>query len=206
MSAKAIDVNNQTLNSLDYDIFSLIDGVLYLGLYTDANDGSSADKRPVELDYGEYFIFEDADSNSEIVDANITELEGTWTSICDNSMGNGKSYQGSIDVSGNEMTLNGQFYNDSYCTIPDTDLGLMQTSIASFTIGMSITTGSGLAAKKIDLHVQEMYGEINIHTEYNIFRISEGKLYFGDTSGVYDVSSNATRPVDLDFEEYLTKS
>jgi len=145
------------------------------------------------------------DENTDGTSSNLTELEGKWVSVCDSSLGNGLSFQASMDVSGNEMSLNGHVYDDADCIIENTSFGPFQPGVATFTIGSSITTSSGLSAQKIDIFVQELNGQAGVFTEYDIFRISEGKLYIGDSSGAYDGKSDATRPIDLNLDALVTK-
>ena len=136
---------------------------------------------------------------------NQTALEGKWVTPCDNSFGTGFSFQGSLEVSGNEMRVNGHIYNDTDCITENTSIEPLEPRVAIFTIGSSLTTLSGLSAQKIDILMLDSNGQSDVFTEYDIFRISEGKLYIGDSSGGYDGKSEETRPVDLNFEALLTK-
>lgn len=145
------------------------------------------------------------DGSTDKAPSNLTELEGKWISVCDNSLGNGASFQASMDVSGNEMILSARVYDDADCIVESTSIGPFEIGVATFTVGSSLITSSGLSAQKIDILAQELNGETGPFTEYDIFRISEGKLYVGDTSGAYDGNSDDTRPIDLDLDALVTK-
>ena len=146
----------------------------------------------------------DGESTDE-TSSNLTELEGKWLSICDSSLGNGLSFQSRMNVSGNEIILSAHVYDDADCITENTTIAPFEPLIAIFSVGSSVTTSSGLSAQKIDILMLDIDGQAGPFTEYDIFHISEGKLYIGDTSGVYDGKSDDTRPINLNLEALVTK-
>ena len=128
-------------------------------------------------------------------DSNTTELEGIWVGPCDSFL-DGTSENAILTISGNTYTYTGKGYSDSTCSLSD---GSSVSDSGTFIIGNSLTTSSGLPAREIDLFSP------NEDPEYDIYNISNAKLYLGDFTAEKNGTSAANRPVDLDFSWYYTK-
>ncbi|HEB57137.1 MAG TPA: hypothetical protein ENI98_12710 [Gammaproteobacteria bacterium] len=135
---------------------------------------------------------------------NTTELEGVWVGICDAVSG---FVQSTTTVSGNTWSDRSIFYTDSACSIPVAG-EKPRTNSGTFIIGSAITTSSGWSAKEIDLIGLKKNGvEVKTKTTaYEIFSITNGKLYLGTVTPEKDGSSAAKRPVDLNFTRPAIKN
>ena len=91
-----------------FDIYSLRNDKLYFGdKSSDINyDGSTADKRPIEISKTDFFISDKG--------VNITsELDGTWVSVC--TYVNDGDYIVTRSINGNIATSTFALYSDSTC-------------------------------------------------------------------------------------------
>ena len=176
------------VNDTEYDLFHISeDGYLFFGLETEVLDGSTAEKRPVELDTSIAFG---------------TELEGDWVQDC---VVGSYPYSTIIKFRGNTYTLTGMYHNPETCAvIADSTY----TESGKIAVGAMYTTDSGVSAKKIDIFTLIVNGDPMNHTVYDLFHISaeDGHLYFGNLSETRDGSSEANRPTELDTSIGLRKA
>jgi len=117
----------------------------------------------------------------------------------DLGLGNGLFNATIISFSGDTFSFVDNEYTDSTCLNVDFTFS---TGSGFFSIGNTITASSGLGAKEIDFTLNERDGVLIFVGEQNfdIFRISSGTLYFGlDDFGLFDGTTPANRPIDLDF-------
>jgi len=134
----------------------------------------------------------------------LSALEGAWTTSC-LSEEFGLSTESKVVFSGSSYSAEKKSYNNASCSVIDDDLYIYTTS-GTFSTGSQITTSSGLNAAELNL-IQLKKEGIDIDQKwYDIYRINEGKLYFGDTEGSNDGRSIANRPVDLDFTFVFLKN
>ena len=75
----------------------------------------------------------------------------------------------------------------------------------TFIIGNEITTTSGVSANEIEATtLKDESVDVN-DMLYDIFKIDNGKLFFGIKDEINDGNSPSKRPLDLDFDSYFTK-
>lgn len=70
-----------------------------------------------------------------------------------------------------------------------------------FDIGGDLISGEGLSVKSIDVHTQTPIESV----EYDIFYLSDNKLYFGDTNDQHDGLTIDSRPRTVNFYWDLSK-
>jgi hypothetical protein len=90
-------------------------------------------------------------------------------------------------------------YSDANCLILIEEI---DSQIYGFTLGETITTDSGLAAREINVFQTE---EMLPPVLYLIYRIDGDLLYFGDTTDIDTTSTPENRPTSLDFESPMTR-
>ncbi len=123
----------------------------------------------------------------------VTELEGRWivgyADACEDNGDNSFS-RAILIVSGNTFNYQIETYYDSLCS-EVVSIKPKESWRASFIIGNAVTTSSGLIAKEIDFISNKDAGNV---WYYNIFRVDDGKLYFGKEAS----SSEEKRPINLE--------
>ena len=127
-----------------------------------------------------------------------TELEGVWSEVCHVNSG-GVWIQRTIIFLGNTYTEVLAEYTDSACL---TSISNIQIT-GSFVIGSSLTTNTGLNAKKLDITKISNQDVNSNNIFYTIFRIIDNNLYMGATNDAASASNSEVRLTKLDFDNYL---
>lgn len=130
-----------------------------------------------------------------------TTLQGSWTVPCDDG------YQWTMEFSGSNIYFSPTFYEDSSCS--GTGDFYHADITATYVIGDTVTTESGLTAHQIDITYTEVkypedYEEQEGETHYDLIYVDGDILYTGDIS-TGSGTSPSTRPTALDFYEPFYK-
>ena len=143
------------------------------------------------------------DKSSEPSSSVQNGLEGIWQ-LCSQEFDSG----GATAISSVKWKLNFafnggfesqlQYYKDTACSVEDQDAS---SSSGRFTIGNQ--NGEGIT--DIDMVYIEGTESGNPEEHFDIYRVSNGKLFFGKQDENYDASSVQKRPIELDFETFLSK-
>jgi len=128
-------------------------------------------------------------------------LSGTWLKPC-----------GSVDNTDPdslydivEVTLTGSSFSSSILNYIDPSCSTLlsmapnPTSSGTHTTGENFTTTGGLTATEMDTHITQFNGAPFDIDDYSLYYLDEDIVYFGDTEGFKDGSSNALRSDTIDF-------
>lgn len=138
------------------------------------------------------------------------ELRGRWTSSCHTREDVAPEYVvETLSMTGDTMVQEKRFYEDSSCTVAvDTESGHFYN--CDWDMGaqaISVHTAEGDAVA-IDLSIRSASQDGKVienvigDTEYNIVKLSNGVLHFGNTLGDEDGVEAADRPQTLYSENY----
>ena len=130
-----------------------------------------------------------------------TELEGAWNGIC-HAKSEGLWIQRTIIFLGNTYTDILAEYTDSACLTSKSNIQIT----GSFVIGSSLTTNTGLNAKKLDMTMISNQDVNSNNVFYTIFRIIDNNLYMGTTNDAESASNSGNRLTKLDFDNYLVNT
>ncbi len=152
----------------------------------------------------------------------IAEFDGNWTQPCEGD-GDGVFEDEAWEVvnlaiSGGTVTSDNFTYTDSACTIPDVPALVTITATLEYPGGTS-NTSLGVAR-----HVNATTTEVLIDgaaptteqeaffqslgtydTEYDLILISSDNLYLGELTDLNDGETEATRPIDIDQDDFFVR-
>ena len=126
----------------------------------------------------------------------LSDLQGTWSTACV-SDGSGGSQQIRFDFNGNQQTIVENSFSDAACSVSSK---AMISYTATISVGNTVTTASGMTARKIDVTFNDD-GEVLL----TIFRIdaSGPTLLVGDADSSKDADG---RDRELDFDMPYSKA
>ena len=185
-----------------YNIYLIEDDRFYLG-DRETGNGNSPQNRPTEIDFN-FYLTKGAVNNSRpnplpqkpTPNPDSTfDLQGRWVN-CDNSVTPAVSEE--LIFENDSWYLYDGTYEDSNCS---TNIDRQLIAQGTFSLGSPVATPSEVTAIEIDL-----LNTLNtIEWFYLIIYIDQNQLYIGDyTTG--DGVSPDTRPTDINFDFYYTKS
>ena len=120
----------------------------------------------------------------------LQELQGRWTEC----VSGGPTFGEELVFRGDNWTSYIVDYADSNCVTPT---NINQVAQGTISLGDTVTTSSGVTARKIDINQSDV-------TFFNIYYIDQNQLYLGDRQ-TGDRSSDASRPTEIDFSNYFEK-
>ncbi len=182
-------IESSAINGWTYSVAS--NSILFHG------DAVPAEGTNIEVSY---FVAQKQTNPSPQVTGNEA-LKGSWTGICEVNEEGGHS-NSTVTFSGNTFNTVKNKYSDSVCSV------IVETSFSlsgTFIIGNEITTTSGVSANEIEITIlKDKSVDVN-DMFYDIFKIDNGKLFFGISDEINDGNSPSKRPLDLDLDSYFTK-
>lgn len=143
-----------------------------------------------------------ADCDEQFLSMEPTQLDGDWIKPCVliNPDEPDEGYRiWTLTFEGNRFSSHIRNFTTPGCTSASAIYSQIIFQ-GYFEFGDSLTSSEGLAVKRIDVHTQTPVANI----EYDIFHQNGSKLYFGDTSGQTDGTTEENRPDSLDFYWDLT--
>ena len=129
------------------------------------------------------------------------QLQGTWASPC-SDQGGGLSTRYTLVISGLAFTDSNYSYTNAICS----GSGTRSDFPGTLTIGSAVV--ASLGGRSVTAHQVDVTGGGGA-PPYGLFHVdttvSPNRLYSGDTSGGYDGSTPAKRPMALDNTNYAVK-
>lgn len=125
-----------------------------------------------------------------------TELEGVWLKACgsvDESDSETLHDIVELTFTNNKVSSSIRNFIDSDCLIPYSD-SPNPKAIAEFEIGDEIIAEGGLEVTEIDSQIDRSEGAPFIANAFDIYLITNGDLYFGNSNCFNDGSTAALRP------------
>jgi hypothetical protein len=177
----ATKLNTEFFGESNFDAFDLIaikDNVVFFGNSDDTNNGTSDALRPTQLG-----------SDGFTKQVALTSIDGTWESSCtpdDNIF-----VQESVVFAGGDFTFTESNFGNDDCSDAATVLG---AEPGTYTLKSQVTVDGGV--KGITNATQ-----INITTSdttFELVAISGTEMFFSDTDGTNDGSTEALRSTQLD--------
>ena len=194
LNATQIDISVTAPASLAgdraFDIIAIQGNRLYVGDTDGANDGSSADLRPTQLD--DELVFTRATANGVVI--NLAELNGTWSSTC--FVNAASSIKVLYQISNGTVVAQGITYADTGCNA----VQMTETVNLSFSLGSAVSLSGGVAGIRsaTELNSTVTSGIDTGLITYDLVAIQGDQLYLGDTDGFNDGSTPGLRPIQLD--------
>lgn len=131
----------------------------------------------------------------DLSDSGPTEVEGVWVTDCLATHDINFYTNTRIEFRDNNWNALNTYFNDSGCT----EAASLTPLGGTFAIGEQVIPSSGLPyAKKVDITIN--LADDNKHVLYDIFRVTDDTLYFGDRYSDYNRSTEDLRPIDLFFD------
>lgn len=138
------------------------------------------------------------------------ELRGRWASSCHTREDIAPEYVvETLSMTGDMMVQEKRFYEDSSCSVAvDEESGHFYSCIWDMSAQAAFVSTAEGDAVAIDLSIRsasqdgEVLESVIGDTEYNIVKLSNGVLQFGDTLGDEDGVEAADRPQTLYSENY----
>ena len=167
-----------------FDIVAIDGSALYIGDTSGANDGSSADGRPIQLSNGHVI------KEGSLPSVTHALLNGTWVSSGCFSVGIEAFIKlSNVFLDGLHTVKQTEYTNDS-CTgnaqiLPDIE--------GTYTLGVGVTV-DGTVAGLITATTIDLMGDVEF---FDIVAIDGSTLYTGDTVGANNGSSAGLRPTQL---------
>jgi hypothetical protein len=177
----ATKLNTEFFGESNFDAFDLIaikDNVVFFGNSEGTNNGTSDALRPTQLG-----------SDGFTKQVALTSIDGTWESSC--TPDNGIFVQESAVFAGGDFTFTQSNFDNQDCS--GAGNGAMGEN-GTYTLKSQVTVDGGV--KGITNATQ-----INITTAdatFELVAISGTEMFFSDTSGTNDGSTEALRPTQLD--------
>jgi hypothetical protein len=177
----ATKLNTEFFGESNFDAFDLIaikDNVVFFGDSEGTNNGTSDALRPTQLG-----------SDGFTKQVALTSIDGTWESSC--TPDNGIFVQESAVFAGGDFTFTESNFGNDDCSDAATVLG---AEPGTYTLKSQVTVDGGV--KGITNATQ-----INITTSdttFELVAISGTEIFFSDTGGTNDGSTEALRPTQLD--------
>lgn len=152
------------------------------------SSGGGIETADIDIDWGAY---------PDIPEGEITSIEGRWVHGCTlidpNDPDEGFRIW-TLTIENNRFASWIRNFTNPGC-VSTSAIYSQVVFQGYFELGEDLTTSDGLAASAIKVVTLEPKQSI----EFDIFHISGHKLYFGQTTGTLDGTSEALRPDSLDF-------
>jgi hypothetical protein len=177
----ATKLNTEFFGESNFNAFDLIaikDNVVFFGNSDGTNNGTSDALRPTQLG-----------SDGFTKQVALTSIDGTWESSC--TPDNGIFVQESAVFAGGDFTFTQSNFGNDDCSDAATVLG---AEPGTYTLKSQVTVDGGV--KGITNATQ-----INIttaDTTFELVAISGTEMFFSDTGGTNDGSTETLRPTQLD--------
>jgi hypothetical protein len=141
-----------------------------------------------------------------------SDLKGNWT-ICDIAIDGGSSEQDNLKFTDNELNRRHVEYSNGSCNNIASDILFDVTYIYSYSLGDDFKTEAGRETTKIDLTLKGFIDNKENFpttpttgvTSYDITYIENKKLFHGKAEADHNGTSDATRPVAIDFLDPAVK-
>jgi hypothetical protein len=149
-------------------------------------------------------------SDSDSKNVSTSDLKGEWIGKCD--VDGASSSQEFLNFADKTLTVKYVEFANPTCNQVDSEILLDETDDYSYVLGDNITA-SGKNASKINLtktgyHLSKgntntipIFGEVIYQTIY----LENKKIFLAKTDAEHNATSDATRPVTLDFTDPITK-
>ena len=131
----------------------------------------------------------------------VTELEGKWVKSCSAvDQADSETLYDIVELTFINNKVHSSIHNfiDSDCSVPFSK-SLNPKASADFRIGDKVMISGGQEATEIDSHIERSEGAPFIANEFDVYLISNDRLYFGDTNGDNDGSMATLRPQSLNY-------
>ena len=173
-----------------FDIVAIQGDRLYVGDTDGANDGSSADLRPIQLD--EELVFSRAPSNGVVL--NLAQLNGSWSTGC--FINPASSIRSEFQISNGVVNVRGFTYADTGCNTVQS----IVTSSQSYALGSAVALDGSVAGidAATELNSTVTSGIDTGTITYDLIAIYGNQLYFGDIDVFFDGTVPGLRPRQLD--------